>query len=102
MSIFIKLNFKNNRRCLININRVSNVKNKSVTLATKNDMFLWEDNALYKIDKRKYSFNLVYKSKLSPLAIECKEFIKRIRSKSKPYTDDTGLKVVSVLSKLRN
>jgi len=99
--VSVSLGFKANR-CLINVNRVSNSKNKSITFVTRNNLFLWENDALYRLDKRMNSFSLIYQSNAQPLAVECREFIENIRKRKRPYTDGNfGLDVVKVLARLK-
>src|SRR3989344_121027 len=99
--IYIRLGFKNSRSCTIYINRVSNFKNKTITLATNKNVYLWENDRLLKLDKKSAAFKLIYQSTKTPLEIECTEFIKCITRNKKPHTDGGfGLGVVRVLSKI--
>lgn len=99
--IYTRLNFSGNRSCTIYINRTSNFKNKTVTLATDKNVYLWENNKLLKLNKKTSTFNLVYENDKTPLEVECVEFVKCLKKRQKPHTSgEFGLKVVQVLSKI--
>jgi UDP-2-acetamido-3-amino-2,3-dideoxy-glucuronate N-acetyltransferase len=109
--IYARLNFppeadqplagKNRRSCTIYINRVSNLKNKTVTLATAKNVYLWENDQLLKLDKKANVFKLVYQSSKTPLEVECAEFSKCLEQNKKPHTSgEFGLEVVKILSRV--
>ncbi len=99
--IYIQLNFKNHRSCTIYINRVSNLRNKTVTLATNKNVYLWEGDQLFKVDKKTNTLKLIYKNTKTPLEVECAEFIRCITQNKKPLTNgEFGLEVVKILSKI--
>lgn len=112
--IYARLNFKGNppkfsagklrrasRSCTIYINRISNLKNKTITIATGKNVYIWENDKLLKLNKKNSSFDLVYESIKTPLEIECGEFIKCISRNKKPPTDGGfGLEVVKILSRI--
>ena len=99
--VFIRLSFKNRKSCTIYLNRVSNFKNKTTTLVTNKNIYLWESDQLFKLNKKDSVLSLIYKSMKTPLEIECAEFIKCLKTRKKPLTDGRfGLKVVEVLSKI--
>lgn len=99
--IHIRLNFPNQRYCTICINRVSNLKNKTVTLSTNKNIYLWEDDKLFKLNKKGDVFKFIYKGAKTPLALECAEFIKCLKQNKKPLTSgEFGLEVVRLLSKI--
>lgn len=98
---FIRLDFKQRKSCTIYINRVSNHKNKTVTLVTDKNIYLWENNKLLKLNPSKKEFKQIFQSIISPLEIECAEFIKCLETNKKPLTDGRfGLKVIEILSKI--
>lgn len=99
--VSLKLTFGGGRFVIINVNRVSNQQNKSMLLATKKKVYLWENNELYKLDKESPKLELILRSSEQPLALECKEFVKNLEKKTKPLTDGQfGLEVVNVISSL--
>lgn len=120
--IFAHLNFLNNRSCTIYINRVSNLKNKTVTLTTDKNVYLWENYrfdrllrldpvrgrgtlralaASFGVDLNKNEFKPIFQSTTTPLEVECAEFIKCLTQNKKPLTSgEFGLEVVKILSKI--
>ena len=51
--ISFQFDFINGKRCVIDINRISNFKKRSILIITKKNIFEWDDDSLYKFDKRK-------------------------------------------------
>ena len=99
--IHTRLNFKNYHSCTISINRVSNLKKKSVTLATDKNVYLWENDSLFSLNKKSNLYKLIYKAKKTPLEIEASEFIKCISQRKKPLiSGEFGLEVVKILAKI--
>ncbi|MDP3954728.1 MAG: Gfo/Idh/MocA family oxidoreductase [bacterium] len=99
--INLKLSFKNNTSSTIYINRVSNFKNKSVTFASDKNVYLWENDSLFKLNKKTNSYKPAYGSKKTPLEIEASEFIRCLKQRKKPLTDgEFGLEVVKILTKI--
>lgn len=105
--IYTRLNFPNNlpaqvgRSCTIYINRISNLKNKTITLVTAKNIYLWENNRLLRFDLNKTGFVKIFQSSVTPLEIECQKFIKCLTQRKNPPTDgEFGLKVVKILSKI--
>lgn len=100
--MFLRLHFSNRRTCTIYINRVSNFKNKTVTLVTDKNVYLWENEQLFKLDKKVTTLKLIYKSIRTPLEAECTEFIKCLEQIKKPHTSgEFGLWIVRILSRIR-
>ena len=100
--IYAKLTFPKQRSCTIYINRASNTKNKTVTLVTAKNTYLWDNDQLFKLDKKTNSLKLVYKSTQTPLEIECAEFKRCIKTRKKPHTNgEFGIGVIRILEKLK-
>ena len=99
--ISIEFGFGANRKCIIDINRLSNFKKRSVTIVTKQNIFEWEDDNLYKFNKRKQLFELMLKPKQTPLEIECKTFIQNLNNKPNYSNSDNALKIVQLIEKCR-
>lgn len=100
--VLLKFDFGKKRTALIHINRIASSKSKSATFVTKNNLLVWDNDSLYRFDKKSGSLKLILRSKIPLLAIECRQFIKHLRAKTKPYTDGAfGLSVVKVLSKIQ-
>ena len=99
--MFLQLNFSRGRSSTIYINRISNIKNKSIIIATAKNIYLWENELLLKFDRKNDKFKLLYTSTKTPLEIECAEFIKCLKTRKKPTTDgEFGLRIVEILAKI--
>lgn len=92
--ISVDLKFSKNKFCNIHINRISNYKKKTVTILTKKNLFLWDDDVLYQFNKKKNEFQEIYNSKETPLYLECKEFISSISKKL--FTYDSSLLAIEI------
>ena len=91
-----------NKKCLINVNRYSNIKQKIVTIFTEKNVYLWDDLKLYKNNKKTNTFQLIFESKTSPLEIECKTFITKLNEPNKSFQYATLAKdVIQVIQKLK-
>ena len=99
--IGLELNFTRNRKCDINIDRISPHKEKSVTFMTRKNLFVWDDDKLFRFNKQSQSFKIIYQSKNTPLYLECKDFIANISNKKTSYDSSAlGLNVIRIISKL--
>jgi len=92
--ISVDLKFSKNKFCNIYINRISNYKKKTVTILTKKNLFLWDDDVLHKFNKKKNEFQEIYNSNETSLYLECKEFISNISKKS--ITNDSSLLAIEI------
>lgn len=80
------------------INRLSNHKQFFNTICTRKNVYIWENNELYKFDKSKKIFKLLFSSKNTPLELECKEFINSVKIKSKSYENvEKALQTIKLL-----
>ena len=96
--VTLQLFFRGKKNCIINTNRTSTYKKKSITIITSKNLFIWEDDTLHKFDRKKLSIDTVYRSKKTPLELECKEFIKSINgNKKKLVNARKAMKVISIL-----
>ena len=64
--VSLKLEFADNKKALMNINRLSPLKRKTITLLTKHGLLVWDSDSLYKLDKKNGSLKLAYQSKTTP------------------------------------
>jgi len=80
-SFSLELKYDKNRKSNININRISNYKKKVVTIVTKKNLFIWDDDKLFKLNKKSKSFKIYFQSTNTPLFLECKNFVSDISSK---------------------
>lgn len=87
----------------IRIDRTANFKHKTVTVVSKKNTWLWEENNLWKFNRQKNTTALVFQSKKMPLEAECLAFVDAITNKKKPVTDGRfGLEIIKSLSSLKN
>ncbi len=96
--VTLQLDFSGKKNCIINTNRTSTYKKKSMTIITSKNLFIWEDDILYKFDRKKLSFHVAYSSKKTPLELECKEFIKSINNNNKKLVNArNAVKIIRIL-----
>ena len=61
-------------------------------------MYKWEDDILLKFSKRDKIFKKYFSSRVFPLPIECKKFLKNMGIKKKNYTNtEKAVYTVSVI-----
>ena len=68
--VTLQLFFRGKKNCIINTNRTSTYKKKTITIITSKNLFIWEDDTLHKFDRKKLSIDTVYRSKKTPLELE--------------------------------
>tara|TARA_A100001037_G_scaffold306334_1_gene350794 strand:- start:850 stop:1734 length:885 start_codon:yes stop_codon:yes gene_type:complete len=100
--ITLNLEFSHNEKCQIYLNRYSSHTQKTISMLTKKNIYFWDDNKLYKYNKKSGSTRLIFKSKLTPLENECKKFIDELKKpqKSQEYAN-LGKDVIQVIQKLK-
>ena len=49
-------------------------------LITNKNLYVWENEKLFILNKEKNEFEKIFESKITPLEIECKEFLKCVKS----------------------
>jgi len=81
--ITIVLKFSKNRKCVIDVNRNTTFKKRSITLLTIKNSFVWDDDVLYKLNKKNRLFDIIFESNKTPSELECKEFHKSVNKKKK-------------------
>lgn len=74
--IDVKIIFSNKIDCNLHINRISNIKRKSLTLITEKNCYLWENDTLFKFSEKNNYYEKIYESKQTALENECKVFSK--------------------------
>ena len=99
--VSMALNFTKKRWCAIAVNRVSREKNRTVTIATKNKIYLWADDGLYEIKSKDAKPELIFKSEEQPLAVECAAFLEKINETDK-YANEKAfnLEAIKIISRL--
>lgn len=100
-NIAIEFKFGKGEKCIVDINRTSSFKKRSILLVTKKNIFEWNDDTLYKFNKLKQIFELIFKSKQTPLEIECSTFIKNLNMSPDYSNSEQALKVVQLVEKCR-
>jgi len=98
----LNISSKQKQNIIIEVNRLAKNKKKQVYFSTKKDLFLWENNELYKLNKKNYQYELIYSSNIVPLSIECKKFISLIKRKKLDYSNPLrAIEILSVLKKIK-
>ncbi len=102
-SFNLELFYEKNKRSHISIDRIANYKKKLIKITTKKNLYIWDDDKLFKLNKKSKSFQIFFKSTNSPLFLECKTFISNISGK-KPVIDSAILakNIVTIVSKINN
>lgn len=78
------------------LNRTSNDKKKTVTIKTDQNIYIWENNSLFTLDKNTQEKREVkIEDKRTPLNLEVADFLKNINGETEPKAD--GLLAVEVL-----
>ena len=93
--VTLKIHFKNNKTCLVYINRVSILKKRLNTFITKKNCFVWADDVLYKFSKKRKIFVKSFESKKTPLEIECQKFINLINTNKIDFSN--AKKAITIL-----
>ncbi len=89
-------------KCIIDINRCSLHKCKIVTFQTTKNLYVWNDDILYKFNKTKNQFQIFHKSTKTSLEMEIREFLKILHSNSHDYSNpNTSVKVIELLESLK-
>jgi len=50
-------------------------------IITQKNSYIWDDDKLFKFDKKTKTYKKIFQQKNTPLYLECKEFIRIINSK---------------------
>ncbi|TSA16790.1 MAG: gfo/Idh/MocA family oxidoreductase [Nitrosopumilales archaeon] len=99
--VTIEFRFNKGRRCIVDVNRVSNFKKRSITIVTTKNTFQWEDDILYKFNKKKHSYDLIFRPDRTSLEIECKKFIQSLNKRTDYSNADKSLKIIQLVEKCR-
>ena len=98
----LNLEFYTNKKCQIYLNRYSSNKQKFVSILTKKNIYFWDDSKLYRYNKKSGNSKLIFKSKLTPLENECKEFINELVIPQISFDNANLAKdVIQVIQKLK-
>ena len=99
LSLHVKFQKKVN--CVIELNRVSYHKQREIIIKSDKNLYKWEDDILLKFSKKDEIFKKYFSSRLFPLQIECKKFIKNMTLKKKNYDNtEKSIQTVSIIQNL--
>lgn len=99
--VTIEFGFNKGRKCIIDVNRVSSFRKRSIMIVTTKNTFQWDDDNLYKFNKRKLSYDLVLRPNKTPLEIECKTFLQNLNKRSDYSNADKALKIIQLVEKCK-
>ena len=77
----LELFFDKTIKSEITIDRIAHFKKKTVMIITQKNSYIWDDDKLFKFDKKTKTYKKIFQQKNTPLYLECKEFIRIINSK---------------------
>ena len=101
ISFFIK--FNKNVFASIYVNRINEIKRKSILISTQKNTFLWLGDELFKFNKNGISFNSIFKQTKTPLEIECFKFLNLIDKTPNNYSNpEHALLVTKYLEKIQH
>ena len=99
LSLHVKFQKKVN--CVIELNRVSYHKQREIIIKSDKNLYKWEDDILLKFSKKDEIFKEYFSSRLFPLQIECKKFLKNMTLKKKNYGNtEKSIQTVSIIQNL--
>ena len=99
LSLHVKFPKKVN--CVIELNRVSYHKQREIIIKTDKNLYKWEDDVLLKFSKKDEIFKEYFSSRLFPLQIECKKFLKNMTLKKKNYSNtEKSIQTISIIQNL--
>ena len=97
----LELVFNKTRKSEITIDRTSHFKKKTVMIITQKNSYIWDDDKLFKFDKKTKTYKKIFQSKNTPLYLECKEFIRIVNAKR--YSINSAIlarKISDLISKI--
>ena len=99
LSLHVK--FQKKVSCVIELNRVSYHKQREIIIKSDKNLYKWEDDVLLKFSKKDEIFKEYFSSRLFPLQIECKKFLKNMTLKKKNYGNtEKSIQTVSIIQNL--
>jgi len=101
-AITVRGSFADGQMCRIDLNRLSPVKRKSVTVVTESDaLWFWSGERLWQFDEATEEFTKEFESSREPLEIECRAFADAVLDGSDPETDGKfGRKVTETIERI--
>ena len=93
----LELFFDKTIKSEITIDRIAHFKKKTVMIITQKNSYIWDDDKLFKFDKKTKTYKKIFQQKNTPLYLECKEFIRIINSKRRSMDSAILAKKISEL-----
>ena len=93
----LELFFDKTIKSEITIDRIAHFKKKTVMIITQKNSYIWDDDKLFKFDKKTKTYEKIFQQKNTPLYLECKEFIRIINSKRRSMDSAILAKKISEL-----
>ena len=98
----INVFFSKNCSGIISIDRISENKEKSVSIITNNQFLLWQDYDLYSLNKKTKKLNKIFHSDQSSLTNEINEFLKNLKIRhSNTNNLQIAIDTIKLLSNLK-
>ena len=99
----VKVDFSKTCSGMITIDRISDHKEKSITLVSKNHFLLWKDYDLYKLNKKTKKLKKIFHSDQNSISNEITKFLNLIKSgHSDKHNLQLSIDSVKLISKLVN
>ena len=99
--IIVKVYFSKTCNGIIVINRISENKEKSISIITKNQFLLWKDYDLYRLNKKTKKFTKIFHSNQSSISNEINEFLNNLKTScSDKHNLQLATNTVKLLSNL--
>jgi predicted dehydrogenase len=99
--IIVKVYFSKTCNGIITIDRVSENKEKSLSIISKNQFLLWKDYDLYRLNEKTNKFTKIFHSKQSSVSNEINEFLNNLKTgHSDKHNLQLAVNTVKLLSNL--
>ncbi len=94
----LELEFKNKIKVSIYVNRVANLKRRAITIITKKNLYIWENDELVKFRDGKYS--KIKTKNITSLENESKQFLNEIKKSKHNYKNaETAIDALKLIKK---
>ena len=101
-AITIKFEFSKNRLCIIDVDRASYLKKRTIKIQTSKSIYEWSDDELYKFNTKTNSFvQIPIPIKYTSLEIECKEFIQSMNNKPNYSNPNKAMNIIKLIEMCR-
>ena len=101
--MLLKADYSKTCNAIITINRISNYKEKSVLIISKNHYLFWQDYDLYEINQKTREFKKIFHSNKKSLTLEINEFLKNMKNaNSNSHNLQLSIDTLKLISKLMN